>query len=224
MGAYTPPAPVDGNPFSPSVVKGGFDDFATAINGNVESTNNITTPGQLDYRHVHRDALTGVWKATSRGVVASMPVRYGGAAQANTLTVRAGRSCIWLNQFDVEDCSIRIHLPQAATVHVSANVDLTYAKTENVSGRTFTHIVHAYLMRGNANADATTASTVELSADAVRAPISLSLQLVNTLAAGTYDYWVRLDFRSSHVALGINQFIHWVSVARGMQIVANYKQ
>ena len=58
----------------------------------------------------------------------------------------------------------------------------------------------------------------------MRAPIQLHFQRIDSLAAGTYDYWVRVDFRNSTVAADVIGFIHWVSVSRGMQIVANYRQ
>lgn len=223
MSTYTPPTINDGDAFDPETIKDGFDDFGTAINAAVD-TNNIVA-SQLEVQQFHKNALTETWKASSKRLTASMPVRYDASGDTNTLVVQTGRTFDLLNKFDVEDTSIRFYLQHQADVSFAATVSLRYAKTASSGAVTFTHRVTATLYLDGTAIDTYSLQAVELGQDVSRIPIPVHLHTVQSdLAAGWHDAWVEVDFRASTESSGaLDAFIHWVSSGRSLNIVALYR-
>ena len=144
MATYSPPTINDGDSFDSATVNTGFSDLGTAVNAAVD-VNNIAA-NTLDATCFHKNSLTEVWSVDNRGLTASLPIRFAGAADADTLIIQSGSYFDLLNRFDVEDLSLRFYMKSQGDLSISATVDLLYAKTAiYTSSNTFTHVVSAQL-------------------------------------------------------------------------------
>lgn len=223
MGSYTPPVINNGDPFDPTVTRGGFDDFATAINFDVD-TNNLSA-GSLPATSFHKTALTETWKFSNDLVTQSCPVRHDGAGTADTTLVQTGRNFSMLNRFDIEDACGRIYLQRSADILVTASVDFKYAKTTSWAATIFTHLPQAYLYMDTtaSSLEARQFRVVENGADAHRRPLNVVLQATQTaVAAGWHDYHVSVDFTAG-TDTGVAEFIHWLCTGRSLNILALYR-
>ncbi len=233
MATYSPPTINDGDSFDSATVNTGCSDLGTAVNAAVD-VNNIAA-NTLDATCFHKNSLTEVWSVDNRGLTASLPIRFAGAADADTLIIQSGSYFDLLNRFDVEDLSLRFYMKNQGDLSISATVDLLYAKTAiYTSSNTFTHVVSAQLYLDGTAILTLPLQQIEVGEDSTRLPLPVHLDHVaSSVSAGWHDLWVHLDFRSSTVSPVIGGgaapaaqqggFIQWKCGGRSLNVVALYR-
>ena len=243
MSAYNPAilTVVNGNAFNGSQVDTAFDDLSTAINGNVEATNNVVDNNILEYRKFHEGSVTETWTATGRGqgneaflVVLENP---GG-----TVTTPWGAD---QNAYDVPDTGVDFYLREDAVVRFEGCCELLKAKdTWNrntgtyggwngasavklgyafkiqlvVDGATVREAIWAYVPDSNG----------ALSFEQRGFPVDITFS--KSLTAGKHTVFLRLlaspNWDYTAWAVSGNQFpvaSQWVSVSRMLSVHAIYR-
>jgi len=242
MAAYSPPAPVDTNPFDPEVVDGGFVDLATAINDNIDDTNNLSTKSKLTYRAFTPEALTTTRAqgSTETGTLSVWFHDSGAGSAALKDAVYGERTNIYTPAHASASAYLLHGTPD---VHVSANVTYHLAIDSWIAdetGLTISEINYecdATLYALDSAGTQTTVCRVSRhhrvaspGGSPQRLGIGIPLQgTISNVPAGLFSAWVELDFSSSDIthtgsaALTYPQSTQFRSTIRQVVILASYQ-
>lgn len=198
MAAYTPPSLSDSSPRGAAAVNAGFTTLATAMNGDLESTNNFIAR-DLTYREFYPHALTESWEGSSENEPAIWPVVFIGSGTSTTTgsglplgnPATGGRT----NYYDVDDCCVRFTLPEAATIRYKVNVSADEVKTTWIAAGTITWEIFVTLWVDGEKAASKAISHTE-TRDQER-PWSVNFTYSAARPAGTHDAWVTVSFTGS---------------------------
>ena len=159
MTLYNPsviaPPLANGDAFSSSRIKAAFDDLSTAINGAVDTTNNLVVKSQVPYTKFHTGAVTETFTSSSTSC-ASYPVIIDRTPAANLWGVRQ-------NDYDVEDSGVDFYIHATATgLRFDGNCDLLKCKDNwNYITAIVTPVALGYSFALSLIVDGTTVRTVE---------------------------------------------------------------
>lgn len=127
MSAYNPPgaALVDGNPFAGADMDNSFDQLSTAINGAVESTNNLVTNNDLPWFKFHDGAVSETFTTNSVGKMPEVFNVIAGAPAAPAPSEPWGNR---QNSYDVVDASVDFYLHKQADCRFEGCAELARGK------------------------------------------------------------------------------------------------
>lgn len=217
MSTYTAPTITDASALSSTEINDalghGASGLAEAINGAID-VNNISGGSVLKAPHFLPGSITRVWEAMAPpGDIETLMVVLSGEPFGEHT-----------NLYSPPDCAVRATTTATADVEVSAFIDLHVFKHSWTSISDFSLDLQASLMNGDV---ALRTVDVEWSVAASTEHRSVPLRIdavIDDAAAGTYDFWLRLDFDGSSGAGGTTpELVQCYGSGRGIRVEAFYK-